>query len=323
MSSVAAVEPEVEVHRIERGAPPRIDVCVPVHRYDATVLVRSIAGCEGAEAVGLRVYDDGSNDPELATRLAEALKEHPGPSTLAIARVNRGRSCARNALIGLAESPWLLFLDADMKAVDRDFLRRYRETIAGSGPALVVGGFQVEERPIDPTRALHHAQSVASECLPASARRENPGAYVYTSNLLVHRDVLSAEPFDEGFVGWGCEDVEWGIRVGRRFPLIHIDNPALHLGLDTDEALIRKYRQSGPNFRRVLDLHPAEMSKLRLTRAARALRVLPSPLRRIVDRAAERVALDRERWPLRARLVALKLLRAGVYAEHLDARPSR
>src|SRR5690606_17596363 len=104
--------------------------------------------------------------------------------------------------------------------------------------------------------ALHRQMAQHSDCLPAAERARTPEKYIFTSNLLIRRDVFEAEAFDERFSGWGWEDVEWGVRIGRRWPIRHVDNPATHLGLDTARALVGKYRQSVANFARVASSHP-------------------------------------------------------------------
>ena len=96
--------------------------------------------------------------------------------------------------------------------------------------------------------------------LLSAERARAPEKYVYTSNLLVRRDVFEAEAFDGAFTGWGWEDVEWAMRVSRRWPVLHIDNPATHMGLDTVEQLAGKYEQSAGNFARVVARHPDVVS---------------------------------------------------------------
>jgi hypothetical protein len=142
-------------------------------------------------------------------------------------------------------------------------------------------------------------------------RARTPEKYVYTSNLLVRRDVFEAEGFDERFTGWGWEDVEWGMRVAARFGVTHIDNTATHLGLDTAEALLGKYEQSLTNFQRILQLHPDIVRGYPSYRLSRALKVLPA--RKVWRDALKQLALSRA--PLSLRVAAAKIFRAGLYAE--------
>mgnify|MGYP007086584106 FL=1 len=102
------------------------------------------------------------------------------------------------------------------------------------------------------------------------------------------------------------------MRVSRCFPVVHIDNPATHMGLDTVEDLVRKFDQGADNFARVVALHPAIVQTYPSYKAARALKRLPAlPLaRRLMKQVALTTAL-----PIKARAFALRLYRAAVYAD--------
>jgi hypothetical protein len=232
------------------------------------------------------------------------------PGRLIILGRNEGRARGRNRLARDARARHLLLLDADMAPAGGRFLRRYLE-LAEEDVAIVCGGFSLPPRTRGPL-ALHHALQQRGEALAARIRARQPEKYVFTSNLLVRRDVLLLEPFDETFLGWGWEDVEWGLRVAARFPVLQIDNPAAHLGLDTAETLASKYEQSQANFARVNERHPDALSRFPSHRLARLLR--RSPLRGILRAVLKKTALH-PRVPLTARVAAMKLYRAALYAE--------
>lgn len=105
--------------------------------------------------------------------------------------------------------------------------------------------------------------------------------------------------------------MEWGLRVARRHKVLHPDNPATHMGLDTVAALAVKYASSGANFARVAERHP-EVRTWPGYRAARRLQRLPWPpavTARLALKAADHTGL-----PVRARAFALRLYRAAIYA---------
>ncbi|MEM7459595.1 MAG: glycosyltransferase family A protein, partial [Pseudomonadota bacterium] len=246
-----------------------ISICVPVWRDSADALLGSLTRMRGAEQCTLILFDDGSHDPSLLRQLTRQIRRFPGPARLIAAPRNCGRSHARNRLFDLAETEWVLFLDADMHPDDDEFLLRYLDAVdAQPNPALIAGGFSLKHASPTAKTRLHAAQSLASECVSASVRAQAPGRYVFTSNVLVHRHVLSDVSFDPGFQGGGWEDVDWGLRVAEQFPILHVDNAATHLGLDQDSALIGKYARSVDNFLRLIDRHPDEMSETPLYRAA-------------------------------------------------------
>lgn len=293
----------------------RISICIPTWRDGADALLCSLARMPGAEHCTLSIFDDGSQDPALTRHLTRQIMRYPGPARLICAPTNKGRSHARNRLFELAETDWILFLDADMQPDDDAFLTRYLAAIeAQATPALIAGGFSLlHAHPTAQTR-LHAAQSVASECVSAKVRAEAPGRYVFSSNILVHRDILSAVAFDPAFTGWGWEDVEWGLRVAETFPVSHIDNCATHLGLDTDENLIEKYAGSADNFYKLVERHPDAMHETPLYRVAKRLSSLWGLS--VLQTVSRKTALARI-LPIKVRLFALKLFRASVYGSRL------
>ncbi len=140
----------------------------------------------------------------------------------------------------------------------------------------------------------------------------NPEKHVFTSTLLVRRDVFEAVGFDEGFTGWGWEDVEWAMRVAREHPIVHVDIPASHLGLDPAATMARKYEQSAANFARVVATHREVVESYPSYRVARMLKTIPlrGAWRPVLKAAALADAL-----PLPARDFAMRLYRAALYAE--------
>jgi hypothetical protein len=193
-----------------------------------------------------------------------------------------------------------------------DFLAAYLDLIATTNPPVAFGGFSVAQASNAPELALHRAMAAKSDCLPAAVRKLRPEKTVFTSNLLIRRDVFDAEAFDEGFEGWGWEDVEWAARVVRSHAIVHLDNPATHLGLDTAPSLLAKYRQSVANFGRLARAHPEIVRAYPSFKAARLLARLP--LRRALRGLLQPLVLG-ERVPLPLRAFCMRLLRAALYAE--------
>lgn len=298
-----------------REATATLSVLIPFLRDDPTALLRQLDR-EAAAVAGtaeIVLLDDGTGDQKLTDSLSRTISAMALPTRRITLTANEGRARGRNRLTAAARGRWFLFLDSDMKPDRADFLHAWT-TLIDHDPAVAFGGFSLDQAPRDAVFAVHRALSGASECLPAAERVKAPEKYVYTSNLLVRRDVFAAEAFDPGFVGWGWEDVEWAMRVSRRFPILHVDNPATHMGLDTAADLARKYDQGAANFARVARLHPEILRTYPSHRLARAMRRLPArtALRAILRRAAVGRIL-----PVRARALALRLYRAAVYAEAL------
>jgi glycosyltransferase involved in cell wall biosynthesis len=290
-----------------------LSVLIPVFREDPLALLRALdtQASRLGDRIEIIVLDDAGGDAVLSARVAAAVGALQAPARLIQLRANEGRARGRNRLAAAARANHLLFLDSDMLPDRPDFLQAYLQRVSDN-PAVVVGGFSVAQCLVGEAHALHRAMAARADCLPAAVRALTPEKYVFTSNLLVRRDVFEAEAFDEGFRGWGWEDVEWGARVSRRFPILHIDNPATHLGLDTPEVLAGKYEQSVQNFARLAARHPDLVSRYPSFKAAQRMKAWPGVSR--WRGLLKHMALS-SRAPMTLRVIAMKAYRAALYAE--------
>jgi glycosyltransferase involved in cell wall biosynthesis len=292
------------------AAQPRLSVLIPFMHDDPTALLAALDGADGdAEVV---ILDDGTGDDDLADRVAAAVMAMTRPARFVRLATNEGRSKGRNRLAANARASHLLFLDSDMMPDRPSFLADWLALIDADNPAVAFGGFSLDQTPRRRDTEVHRAMALRSDCTPASLRRLEPEKHVFTSNLLVRRDVFDTEGFDTAFAGWGWEDVEWAMRVGRRHAIVHIDNTATHLGLDAARTLAAKYEQSAANFARVVAAHHDLVSAYPSYRAARLLKRVPA---RGAWRPLLKAAALSEVGPTAARAFALRLYRAALYAE--------
>ena len=296
------------------AAKPTLSVLVPFLRDDPQALIallnREALALNGA--VELVLLDDGTNDQGLTDRLIAQIETSALPIRLISLYANEGRSIGRNRLASAARGASLLFLDSDMRPDHGRFLQTWAD-LAGKGQtAVAFGGFSLLQAPDDARFAVHRSMAAKSDCIASDQRALQPEKHVFTSNLLVRRDVFEAEAFDPGFTGWGWEDVEWAMRVSRRFKVEHIDNPATHMGLDTVETLAAKYEQSAPNFARVVARHPDFVAAYPSYRVARRLQAVPGlkTIRPLFKHAARSSIL-----PVALRAFSLRLYRVALYAE--------
>jgi hypothetical protein len=295
-------------------ARPQISVLIPFLRDDPCALIRAL----DAEARALKgrveivALDDGTGDSGLAERVSEAVTALACPARFVRLAANEGRSKGRNRLMANARARHLLFLDSDMAPDTPAFLANYLALIAAEDPAVAFGGFTLDQTPLTREHALHRAVTLRADCRPAVERQAEPAKTVCASNLLVRREVFEQEAFDERFVGWGWEEVEWAIRVARRWPVRHIDNSASHIGLDTAPALLGKYEQSKANFARMVIDHRDVVRDFPSYKVAKLLALIPA--RPLWRGALKRIALA-ETPPMPVRVLATKLFRAALYAD--------
>ena len=294
-------------------AKPQLSVLIPYYKDDPTALLHALLPQTTEQSnVEVLIYDDGTGDADLNAKVCAAVKSAHSSVHLMIAHENKGRSAARNALQENAKADWVLFLDADMRPVSHRFLSDYVELIDAEMADVIFGGFTVPEKADSADQELHRALSEVSDCLSLAARQAAGPQFVASSNLAVRKAVLDVEGFDDGFTGWGWEDSEWAARIAKRFELIHADIPALHLGLESTDTLLRRFKTSGHNYVRFTEKHPDIAKTLSLFKISQKLRKTPGQK---LMRPFLKLAVKLNLMPLKIRLFALKLWRASHYAE--------
>jgi GT2 family glycosyltransferase len=302
------------------GGLAALTVLIPFLRDDPTPLLRDLDR-EGAKGVAVILLDDGGGDAALTLKVTETIAQMRTPAMHIVGGRNRGRAAGRNLLLRFADSPYVLLIDADMRPVEADFLARWMAA-AKDFPAAAFGGFAPGDDETAQDGALHRFMTARSDCAPAAEREVGGARFVTTANLLIRRDVAAMEPFDEGFKGWGLEDTEWAVRAARHGRILHVDNPALHLGHDPPDTLLAKARQFAANYPRFALKHPDVAARMAAYRAGRALRFIPGHgLARPLLAWAARDPL--KFVPLAWRSAALKLYRASHIARALQNRQPR
>jgi glycosyltransferase involved in cell wall biosynthesis len=291
-------------------AKPVISVLVPFYRHDPSPLLFMLDR-ENVKAEVI-LLDNGSVDAKLLENVKTTVSAMDLPAMLIRLDRNEGRSKGRNRLARYARSNSFLFVDCDMLPDMPNYLGTYIDLIAARNPAVVFGGYSIRQAPNSPEYALHRKLALHSDCAPAAIRRLFPEKHVFTSNLLVRRDVFEEEKFDESFRGWGWEDIEWSMRVGQRYPLTHVDNSATHLGLSSARMLAAKFEQSAANFARMVARHRQQVARYRSYRAACLLKKVP--LLKVWKPIFKAMALM-EGAPLGTRAMAMRLYRAMLYVD--------
>ena len=295
----------------KQSGKPVLSVLIPYYRDDPEGLLNALL-LQTNENVEILLYDDGTDDQAINENLQNIAKVGTTSVSLFFAGANKGRSAARNYLQSQAWAKWVLFLDADMLPQSDNFIADYLEQISEDNADIIFGGFTVPAIKQSSETELHRAFSQTSDCLSAAERTKNGPQYVCSSNLCVRSEILSAQPFDASFTGWGWEDSEWAARVAKNYTIKHADIPALHLGLESTETLLKRFKDSAGNYVKFTGLHPDLAQSLTLYKMSHRLKRLPGQklMRPLL------AFLVRETFaPTKLRLLALKLWRASWYAE--------
>lgn len=263
---------------------PRLSVLIPAYNWSVAPLVRSLVWqiADGGVDADIHLFDDGSTEPFASEFQTLPVLAASSGVRLHVYRppANVGRSAARNELLARSQGEWVLFLDADVLPDQPDFLQRYLDAVA-QGHEVVCGGISYRQcKWVSPAQRFYYRYSNQASVATTSTRNARAWAWIFTANMMSSRRVVDAVPFDHGFVGYGYEDIEWGIRLDRFAGILHIDNPVTHMGLLDKRALQRKMAEAAPNLVRMFQLHPDLAGDMGLVRIARAASRWPTPLLR-------------------------------------------
>jgi glycosyltransferase involved in cell wall biosynthesis len=260
-----------------------LSILIPVYNWDLKRLLRTLSRqcLRLPEDVGVEiiVLDDGScekyaNDSVAAQFDLVNYEE---------SKVNRGRSATRNALLKKARGKYILFLDADMLPDQDNFIQRYIE-YGRNDCEIVCGGISYLQNKHEGSEySFYLYKSRRTESLPADFRNTIPWRYLFTSNIMVRRDIVESVSFDSSFTGYGFEDIEWGVRLGASYTLFHIDNTCSHMGVMSKEQVFVRMCDSIQNYGYLISQHPKKIGQTGAAGIARVIKHFPDVLLRLGD----------------------------------------
>lgn len=219
-----------------------ISILIPTYNYNVYPLVAELH--QQAEAndllVEILVFDDGSPKPP---------EQNEAINGLSMARYkklekNLGRSGVRNLLANTANHEFLLFLDADTAIIRDDFLVTYLEAIKQESQ-IIYGGITYQKEPPAANERLRWVYGNKREALPVAERRKNPYLRFLTLNFMIKKNLFERLRFNEAIPNLRHEDTLFALDAGKKgIDVAHIDNPVIHLGLESSEVFLRKSREA-------------------------------------------------------------------------------
>ncbi|MCL1932488.1 MAG: glycosyltransferase [Candidatus Azobacteroides sp.] len=225
-----------------------LSICIPIYNYEVGRLVRDLH--LQAEKVGypfeILLMDDASE--EKFREMNQAI--HLEAVRYIQLNENIGRSKIRNRLAEEARFPRLLFMDCDSAVSSSCYIENY--TPFFESQTVCCGGRIYEDKAPTDSTYLRWKYGVARECAPASEREKNPNAGFQTNNFLIHKHIFEKVKFNEDLTGYGHEDTLFGLELsGQGIVIRHIDNPLIHLGLESASEFLEKTENGIKNLYRV------------------------------------------------------------------------
>jgi GT2 family glycosyltransferase len=114
-------------------------------------------------------------------------------------------------------------------------------------------------KPVTEDYKLHWLYGIKREQWPAKIRRKEPNKSFQTNNFMISKEVLQNIGFNEKIIGYGHEDTLFGYDLQKHnIGIFHIDNPVIHMGLESNEEFLRKTREGLKNLKRIMRINGNE-----------------------------------------------------------------
>ncbi|SMO36849.1 Glycosyltransferase, GT2 family [Saccharicrinis carchari] len=218
-----------------------LSVCIPVFNYNITPLVHKLMyqAKENNLDVEILIMDDGSEDRYKNTN--RKLLSIPEVKYIELKK-NLGSAAIRNRLAREATHNQILFLDSDSDIAD-DFIATYIPCLSAD-LSIIYGGRVHPKHLPSADKSLRWKVGKAKEDHSAALRSRVPNKSFMSNNFLVKKELFKTVRFDETIQRSGHEDTMFGMELEKKgIQIIHIDNPVVHIGLESNEEFIRKTEQ--------------------------------------------------------------------------------
>jgi hypothetical protein len=236
-----------------------LSVLIPVYNFDVVPLVTDLARQCTLCNISFEIIclDDASDELFQVRNAALKKQENVVYNQLT---TNIGRSKIRNQLAEKAKFDNLLFLDCDSKTNDSNFIANYIAKI--DGESVIYGGRNYDTKsPENSAENFRWWYGVNRETISSDERKKASYNHFMTNNFCIPKAIYQQIKLDETLKGYGHEDTLFGIELKqKRIPIIHINNPLCHIGLEDFETFIRKTEEGIMNLNKLMSQHKIDDS---------------------------------------------------------------
>lgn len=215
-----------------------LSLLIPTYNYNITSLVITLQEECSSNSIPFEiiVLDDCSKPGFI--ELNKNINTLPHCSFL-VNESNLGRTMTRKKLAELATFDTLLFLDADVIPVSKDFIKNYIPYIKNETP-VVFGGVSYKDEADNKNATLRLKYGKEREQQTAQQRTKNPYGLLFSANLLVSKTIFLENNYSEKNNFYGMDAFFGYMLYKKNIPVVHIENPVYHIGLEDNDIFFQK-----------------------------------------------------------------------------------
>jgi len=223
-----------------------ISVLIPIYNFNVAKLVKDLhAQLTYANVVFEIILGDDASTQQFNN---EKLTDLQFVSYFSLPE-NTGRAKIRNLLVEKANFSYLLFMDCDAAVSSSLYINNYIVEISrNTAPVCIIGGVVYRKQKPNPKYYLRWDYGNKREATDADIRNEKPYKSFTSFNAVFSKSIFELVKFDESISTYGNEDTFFGNQLrNTKIPVVHINNPLYHDGLDTNEEYLNKVEASIEN----------------------------------------------------------------------------
>ena len=219
-----------------------LSILIPTFNYNALPLAKILEqqALKSGIIFELLCIDDGSfSEKNNKNQLINSLTN----SKFFENKKNVGSKANRERLAEIAQYNWLLFIDADSKPKETNYLAKYISQINNSYDAIF-GGIAYYPKQEGSSKSLRYKFGRNREEIDAKIRNKNPFKVITSANFIIKKliflkitDQRTPNIYGLDYL-FSLQLKEHNVRVK------HINDEVYHLGLDTNSDFLNKTRKA-------------------------------------------------------------------------------
>ncbi len=224
-----------------------ISVLIPVFNYSLQPLVSQLLEQAKKTSIPVEIicFDDASSNKKIQENNRVFCAKNPSVKYQEMLQ-NKGRAVVRNLLADAAQYEYILFIDVDSLLPSSHFLENYIQAIQTN---TVVAGGTCYGNNYAPSEILRYRYGKVREEIAPVIRQKNPYRSITLNNLFIPLSVFKSIRLDDAIATYGHEDTKFGYGLqALKIPVLHIQNPVEHTGLETSEVFLQKTQEGVRNF---------------------------------------------------------------------------
>ncbi|MBC7653761.1 MAG: glycosyltransferase [Oligoflexus sp.] len=219
-----------------------LSICIPHFNYENTSLLSELkTQCQSLNLnFEILIIDDASESNKK--KYLQAFEKKP--FRVIYLEKNIGRSAIRNLLSKEAIFDLLLFLDADGKIENDNFIKTYLNNF---NEDIVSGGRAYADLKPDKNHFLHWNYGFNIESKSQS--------FFHSNNFIIKKNVFDILKFEEQIKNYGYEDVVFGLEAKKLgISMTSIDNKVIQDDLKNNQQFLNDVNQALDNLLKIIDI---------------------------------------------------------------------